>query len=182
MDNGYLGEIRLFAANFAPQNWAFCRGQLLAINSNQALFSLLGTFYGGNGSTNFALPNLQGRALVGTGTGSGLTSYIIGETAGAATNTLISSNLPPHNHTSVTGTITMPVTSQAPNSLLPTGNYFANDGTQKYDVQNDGVAMRPFNVNLSVNAKGSGTPINNMMPYLVMNYIICISGIYPSRN
>jgi len=83
MDNGYLGEIRLFAANFAPQNWAFCRGQLLAINSNQALFSLLGTFYGGNGSTNFALPNLQGRALVGTGTGSGLTSYVIGETAGS---------------------------------------------------------------------------------------------------
>jgi microcystin-dependent protein len=179
MDNGYLGEIRLFAANFEPQGWAFCRGQILSIQQNTALFSLLGTVYGGNGSTTFALPNLQGRALVGTGVG----SYVIGETAGAPTTTLISSNLPPHNHTSITGTITMPGTSQAGNTNVPTGHYFANDGTQKYDVQNDGVAMQPFNVNLSVNSAGSGTPINNMMPYLVMNYIICIAGgTYPSRN
>ena len=182
MDNGYIGEIRLFAANFAPKNWAFCKGQLLSISTNTALFSLLGTYYGGNGTTNFALPNLQGRALVGTGSGSGLSIYSIGQTAGSATTTLLSSNLPPHNHASLSGTITMPVTSLAGNTNVPTGHYFANDGTQKYDVQNDGVGMQPFTVNPSVNAAGSGTAINNMMPFLAMNYIICITGTYPTRN
>jgi len=182
MDNGYLGEIRLFAANFAPKNWAFCKGQLLSIAQNSALFSLLGTYYGGNGTTNFALPNLQGRAIVGTGQGSGLTYYIIGEQAGSPTTTLLSSNLPPHNHASLSGTIKMLTTSGTGNSNVPTNNYFANDGTQKYDVQNDGVAMQPFNVNLSANNAGSSTPINNMMPFLAMNYVICLSGIYPSRN
>ena len=180
--DGFLGEVRLFAANFAPQGWAFCNGQILPINSNQALFSIVGTNYGGDGRTFFALPNLQGKAPVGTGQGSGLTTYIIGETMGTASKTLVANNLPPHNHTSVTGTITMPVNNSGANKTTPGGNYFASDGTQKFDIQNDGVTMKPANVNLSVANAGSGAALNNMMPYLAINYIICISGAFPTRN
>ena len=180
--DGFLGEVRLFAPNFAPQGWAFCNGQLLSINANQALFSILGTFYGGDGYSNFALPNLKGRTPVGAGQGSGLSYYSLGETTGTATTTLISSNLPPHNHTSVTGTVTMPVNNSGANKTTPGSNYFAYDGTQKFDVQHDGVTMKPGNMSLSVGNAGLSTALNNMMPYQALNYIICISGIFPSRN
>src|SRR5581483_11990107 len=138
--DGYIGEIRLFAPNFAPQNWLFCQGQLLAISQNQALFSILGTYYGGNGTSNFALPNLAGRAAVGVGVGPGLSSYVQGEITGSATKTLTIAQMPAHNHT-LTGTITQPVTSQAATLQTPANAYFAKDGSQKYDLQNDGVTM-----------------------------------------
>lgn len=179
--DGFIGEIRLFAPNFAPKNWAFCNGQLLAIQTNQALFSILGTTYGGNGINNFALPDLRGKAPVGVGQGAGLTDYTLGQQTGSATNTLTGSNLPSHNHT-VAGTISMRTTSILADSETPNGNYFANDATTKFDAQNDGTTMKPAIVNLTAGNPGSGLPVNNMMPYLAINYIICLFGVFPSRS
>jgi microcystin-dependent protein len=177
----YLAEIRLFAPNFAPKGWALCAGQTLPINQNQALFALLGTTYGGNGQTTFMLPDLRGRTAIGFGQGPGLSNYFLGQAAGLPTTTLTASNLPAHNH-AVTGTISQTSNSGAANSTSPVGNYFANDGSQKYDAQNDGVTMKPATLNLTVGSTGIGNPIDNMMPYLAINYIICLQGIFPSRN
>lgn len=179
--DGFIGEIRLFAPNFAPKNWAYCSGQLLAISQNQALFSILGTTYGGNGQTTFALPDLRGKAPVGVGQGLGLTNYTLGQQTGSATNTLTGSNLPPHTHT-VTGTISMRTTSVLANSETANGTYFANDGSTKFDAQNDGTTMKPAIVNLVAGNPGSGLPVNNMMPYIAINYIICLFGVFPSRS
>jgi microcystin-dependent protein len=179
--DGFIGEIRLFAPNFTPKYWAACQGQLLPINQNQALFSLLGTFYGGNGQTNFALPNLIGRSAVGAGSGSGLSSYTQGEAIGTITNTLTTIQIPAHNH-AITGTPTLPATSQAGNRQSPATAYFASDGSNKYDTQNDGVTMQPAAVGLTLGNVGTGTAFTNMMPYLVLNYIICLTGVFPSRS
>lgn len=177
---GYLGEIRLFAPNFAPRNWALCNGQLLPISTNQALFAILGTTYGGNGTTNFALPDLRGRTAVGEGSGPGLSPYTLGQKTGTATTKLTANQLPPHNHT-VSGSIHMQTTNLPADSETPTGSFFANDGSTKFDVQHDNVTMKPVNVNLTANAGGS-FDINNMMPYMAVNYIICLSGTFPSRS
>src|SRR5512132_2692754 len=128
MATPFIGEIRLFSFGFAPRNWALCNGQILAINTNTALFSLLGTTFGGNGQTTFALPNLQSRTTVGTGQGPGLSSYTLGQVSGVESATITGANVPPHNHP-VTGTIKM-LTGTAPaNAETPAGNYFANDGS-----------------------------------------------------
>lgn len=177
---GYIGEIRLFAPGFAPRNWAFCNGQILAISQNSALFSILGTTYGGNGVNTFALPDLRGRSAVGAGTGPGLSNYVLGELTGNFTKTLQANQLPPHDHT-ITGSISMPTTNLPADNETPAGNFFANDGSTKFSAQHDAVTMKPVNVNLIANA-GAAVPINNMMPYLAVNYIICITGIFPSRN
>ncbi|OQP63554.1 hypothetical protein A3860_24755 [Niastella vici] len=179
--DGFLGEIRLFAPNFAPRNWAFCRGQLLPINQNQALFSLLGTFYGGDGRTNFALPNLTGRSGMGVGQGSGLSVRSLGDSIGSTSNTLTIAQMPAHTH-ALSGTLTLPATSSTGNQQSPAAGYFASDGSQKYDAQQDGVTMQPATLNLAVSNVGSGTAISNMMPYLALNYIICMAGVFPSRN
>ena len=178
---GFIGEIRLFAPSFAPQFWAFCNGQILAINQNQALFSILGTTYGGNGVSTFALPDLRGKAPIGVGQGPGLSNYILGQQTGTSVNTLTGSNLPPHNHT-ITGTINMRTTSILADSESPGGNYFANDGTTKFDAQNDNVTMKPAIVNLAAGNPGTAGSVNNMMPYMAINYIICLTGTFPSRN
>lgn len=177
--DGFLGEIRLFAPNFSPKNWAFCRGQLLAINQNQALFSLLGTYYGGDGRTNFALPNLIGRSAIGVGTGQ--STYNLGDNTGSTTNTITIAQLPAHTH-ALTGTLALPANSATGNQQSPVAGYFASDGTQKYDAQQDGVTMQPATLNLTVSTVGSSIAIPNMMPYLALNYIICLAGVFPSRN
>lgn len=179
--DGFIGEIRLFAPNFAPKNWAYCAGQLLAISQNQALFSILGTTYGGNGISTFALPDLRGKAPVGVGQGPGLTNYTLGQQTGSTTITLTGINLPPHNHT-IAGTISMRTTSVPADSETDNGAYFANDGSGKFDAQNDGTTMKPAIVNLAAGNPSSGLPVNNMMPYIAINYIICLLGIFPSRN
>lgn len=179
--DGFLGEIRLFAPDFAPKNWAFCRGQLLAINQNQALFSLLGTYYGGDGRTNFALPNLTGRSGMGVGTGSGLSARNLGDSIGSTTNTITIAQLPAHTH-ALSGTLALPANSATGNQQSPTTGYFASDGSKKYDSQQDGVTMQPATLNLTVSNVGSGTAVTNMMPYLALNYIICLAGVFPSRN
>lgn len=174
---GTIGEIRLFAGNFAPKNWAFCQGQILGIAQNTALFSILGTTYGGNGTTTYALPDLRGRVPVGAGTSPGLPSVQLGEMAGFPTVTLLISNLPAHNHL-------VNASSQAGNSPNPAGNIPAvlNEPSGQSEINGyfstTTTTMNPQTVGIT----GSNAPVNIMQPYLGMNYIICQYGIYPSRN
>ena len=157
----YLAEIRLFAGNFAPRNWAFCNGQLLSISQNSALYSLLGTTYGGNGQTTFALPDLRGRVPISTGQSPGLSSRVLGANSGSETVTLLTDQIPNHNHpiakTTTTGT-------DASSNTFVVG---ASGGTAQ--TSNSGNF-------------GGTTPHSNMQPYAGLNYIICVMGIYPSRS
>jgi microcystin-dependent protein len=176
---GYIAEIRMFAGNFAPRSWAFCQGQILSIAQNTALFSLLGTTYGGNGQTTFALPDLRGRTAVGTGQGPGLSNIDLGQVAGAPSVTLTIVNMPAHTHT-LAGTLAMGAQSGAGNSISPTNNYPAA-GTNLYSATQD-AQMAPLNGTLTASNAGGSQPFSIMSPYLGMNYIICLEGIFPSRN
>lgn len=168
---GYIAEIRLFAGNFAPRNWAFCNGQILSIAQNTALFSLLGTTYGGNGQTTFALPDLRSRVPVGTGQGPGLSSYTLGEMSGQESVTLLSTQIPIHNHG--IGAQSGVGTQNAPNG----SNYIA--ASDRRDAQFSASANSSL---ASTSTAGGSQPHDNMQPYLGMNYIICLFGIFPSRN
>ena len=176
---GTIGEIRMFAATFSPRFWAYCNGQLLPIAQNQALFSILGTTYGGNGQTNFALPNMQSRVAVGTGNGPGLSTYQLGQMSGTENNTITAANLPAHTHT-IAGVAKMLTTTAPANAPAPGGNYFANDGSTKYKTTGTGT-MKPATVAVALGSSG-GTPVSNIMPYTGISYIICLQGIFPSRN
>ena len=176
---GYIGEIRMFAANFAPKYWAYCSGQLLPIAQNQALFSILGTTFGGNGTTTFSLPDMRSRTAIGVGQGPGLSNIVEGQIMGTENNTLINTNLPAHTHV-ISGSAKMLTTTTPADSPTPVGNYFSNDGSPKYKTSGSG-AMKPATVALILGGSG-GTPVNNIMPSLGINYIICLQGIFPSRN
>ena len=179
--DGYIAEIRMFAGNFAPRNWALCQGQILAINQNTALFSLLGTTYGGNGQTTFALPDFRGRVAVGVGQGPGLANKDLGELSGAENVTLAITQIPAHNHTA-----TINVNS-GPGSLAnPSGNFLAGgqDATAN-PIPTYANAANATTLNASsttVGNSGGSQPHTNMQPYLGMNFIICLAGIFPSRN
>jgi microcystin-dependent protein len=177
---GTMAEIRMFAGNFNPRFWFFCQGQLLSIAQNTALFSLVGTIYGGNGQTTFGLPDFRGRVAVGTGNGAGLPSVQLGEMSGFNTTTLLSINLPAHNH-QVTGNITPRAFADSGNQESPENNFSAGSATKPYNNAAD-VNMQPIPVSLPTTVAGSSAPVNIMQPYLGMNYIICSQGIYPSRN
>lgn len=176
---GYIAEIRLFAGNFAPRNWAFCQGQIMAISQNTALFSLLGTTYGGNGQTTFALPDLRGRVAVGTGQGPGLPSVQLGEMSGEPTHTLIITEMPAHNH-AINGSA-----SGLANTANPSGNSLGigalASNSSPVNMYNNAAPNATLNLQTCGIAGGS-QPHNNMQPYLGMNYIICLFGIFPSRN
>jgi len=171
----FVAEIRMFPTNFAPNGWAFCNGQIISIAQNTALFSLLGTTYGGNGQTTFALPNLQGRMAVGTGQGPGLSNYVLGQTAGNSTHTLISTEMPVHTHTlgANNGDGTLPT---------PSANIPAGPGADRdlYLYAPPG-ALTNMNSN-AVAIAGGSQPHENMQPYLVVNYCIAMNGIFPARN
>ena len=173
MDQPFLGMIALFGFNFAPQGWAFCNGQLLPIAQNTALFSLLGTMYGGDGRTTFALPNLQGRVPIHFGQAPGTSQYQIGQVGGAENTTLNASNLPPHNHP-------LNAVSETGETSDPTGAYLGNTGAldKEYRLSGTGVIM---NANAIGNTGGS-QPLSIVQPYLVVNYCIALQGIFPSRN
>jgi len=178
---GTMSEIRFFAGNFQPKNWAYCQGQILAINTNTALFSLLGTTYGGNGQTTFALPNFSSRTPVGTGSGPGLASIELGEIAGSPTQTLLISNLPAHNHPGQCA-IAVPAYSESGTGSDPTGAILASKtGLYKTGATPDS-ALAAIGGNVTVGIAGNSQPMDVEQPYLGMNIIICLYGIYPSRN
>lgn len=165
MSDPFLSEIKLMSFNFPPKGWALCNGQLLPINQNQALFSLLGTTYGGNGQTTFGLPDLRGRIAIHTGNG-----HTLGERAGSASVTLTVAQMPTHYH---------PVTASndATTTLVPNGNYLGpfNNG---YQAPTNLVALRPETVSNS----GGSQPHENRQPYTVLSYCIALVGIFPSQN
>ena len=166
MGEPFLSEIRIISFNFPPKGWAFCNGQLLPINQNQALFSLLGTTYGGNGQTTFALPNLQGRVPIHMGSG-----HTLGEVGGEAAHTLIAAELPTHTHavTAATGVGDLIVPGNGLVARTPANPY--------HDPANLG-AMNPA----SVGTVGQSQPHLNLQPYLVLNFCIALQGIFPSQN
>lgn len=173
---GYIAQIMWFAGNFAPRNWAFCQGQIINIAQNTALFSIIGTTYGGNGQTTFALPDFRGRVAIGAGNGPGLSSYLLGQTGGSNYTTLTVDNLPPHIHT-LNGSDT-----SANNVAAPAGNYLANTvglNDREYFVGAGEVTAMGTQ---ALGANGGGQAFNNMQPYLGMNFVICLYGIFPSRN
>jgi microcystin-dependent protein len=175
---GTIGEIRMFAANFAPKFWALCQGQLLPIQQNQALFSILGTTYGGNGQTTFALPDLRGRVAVGFGNGADLSPNALGQMAGTETVTMLQTNMPAHNHQMI-------ASNNPPTTNVTDGASLAsNNNTVSPPMPNIYVAGAPNPVPMAsqTGTVGGNLPINNIQPYLSIEYIICMQGIFPSRN
>lgn len=167
MGTPFLGEIKIIAWNFPPKGWAFCNGQFLPINQNQALFSLLGTMYGGNGQTTFALPDFRGRIPIHIGGG-----YIQGQAGGEAVHTLTQSEMPTHNHF-ISGS------SSPSGSFNPEDNMWGVPTTvNPYSQTNPNVAMNPA----LIPPVGGSQPHNNMSPYIVLNFIVALIGAFPSRN
>jgi len=186
MSEPFLGQVEIFAFNFPPKGWTTCSGQTLSIQQNQALFSLLGTTYGGNGQTTFGLPDLRGRVAIGWGQGQGLSNYDLGEVTGTEAHTLLISEMAAHNHSlNVNSTTAATSNTDVPSTSVVLGN---TAGKQS------GVA-NPFALNLyasgapggtldphAIGVGGGGQPHANLMPYLTMNFCIALVGIFPSRN
>jgi microcystin-dependent protein len=179
MSAPFLGEIRAFGFNFAPKGWAMCNGQLLSIAQNTALFSLLGTVYGGNGVSTFALPDLRGRASVNQGQGPGLTNYTIGTALGTETVTLNTNQIPQHNHLWAANNGASDAPSPLGNFLAPAKIPTTNTPVPTYAPF--GGATVPLATNMLANTGGNQAH-QNMQPYLVVTYGIALSGIFPSRN
>jgi microcystin-dependent protein len=177
MSTPFLGEIKIFAGNYAIRGWAFCNGQIMSISQNAALFSLLGTTYGGNGTSTFALPNLMDRAPMAWGAGPGLAVYVLGQTGGAATHALTGGEAPIHNHPAQ-------AVSGAGQSSVPTGNLWAAARAGRGNVQmySDVVASPTPISSAALLATGGGLPHNNLAPVETLNFIIAMQGIFPSRN
>lgn len=177
MAEPFVAEIRAVAFNFPPTGWAACDGQILPISQNTALFSLLGTIYGGNGKSTFALPDLQGRAPMQQGQGPGLSLRDLGETGGSATVTLLADEIPQHTH----GLLAASGNATTNN---PTNNVWATTGTRRTtsntytNVHQSGAAMSPA----ALSTAGSSQPHNNMPPYLALNFVIALQGVYPPRG
>jgi microcystin-dependent protein len=168
----FLAEIRIFPFNFAPIGWAFCNGQILSLSQNTALFSLLGTTYGGNGTYNFALPNMQGNAPMHPGQGPGLSLHDLGETGGSSTVSLIESQIPAHTH----GVLASTINSQ---TISPIGTATGRGNpTPIYTGTFSGVNMASNALSVS----GGSQPHNNMMPYLTLNFSIAMQGVFPPRS
>lgn len=177
MSEAFIGEIRMFAGNFPPRGWQFCQGQLLSIAQNTALFSILGTTYGGNGQTTFALPDLRGRYPMQQGQGPGLSPRSLGEQGGSETVTLLSNQMPAHTHSHV-------ASGAQGDQVTPEGNFNAvliDPNTQQPQNLYNATASTTMNA-ASIGVAGGSQPHNNMSPFLAINFIIAMEGIYPSRN
>lgn len=173
MSDPFIAEIKIFAGNFAPRGWAFCEGQLLPIAQNTALFSILGTTFGGDGRTTLGLPNLKGRAAMHPGRGPGLAPRRLGERGGAATHTLTVQQLPSHSHT-------VNATDTIGNLREPSSSTYlarGRSGTPYSDTSGD-TAMAPG----VIGSTGGGQSHNNLQPYIALNYIIALQGLFPSRS
>ena len=169
MSEPFIGEIRAFGFNFAPRGWAFCQGQLLAISANSALFSLLGTTYGGDGRTTFGLPDLRGRVAIGQGTGPGLSARLMGQKAGVESVTLNTNQIPSHRHALL-------ASSESADSNKPEDNELG--ASQIYHSPTTDSTLAASSIGLT----GGGQPHENMEPFLVINYSIALTGVFPSRN
>ncbi|WP_315837402.1 phage tail protein [Bradyrhizobium prioriisuperbiae] len=187
MTEPYIGQIELYGFNFAPRGWALCAGQIIPIQQNTALFSILGTNYGGNGTSNFGLPNLQGRGAIGVGQGPGLSDYDSGQTGGTTAVSLTVNELPAHSHAFNTTSVQGSTTTAAGNQL----------GLSQYTVGGKGGGGTTYNAQIyspnataattglapqSISFNGGGQPHNNMQPYLALNYCIAMQGVFPPRN
>ncbi|QJX46778.1 phage tail protein [Hymenobacter taeanensis] len=170
----FIGEIMLFAGNFAPSGYALCQGQILSIAQNTALFSILGNTYGGDGQTTFALPDLRGRFPMQPGQGPGLSSRTLGEIGGTESVTLLSNQMPVHNHL-------LNAATSVGNSNSPSGNLLSNDGRGGTQFTSAGTANANMNAQ-SVAAAGGSQPHENMPPYLGINFCIALQGIFPPRD
>lgn len=165
MASPYLSEIRIFTFGFAPKGWALCNGQILPINQNQALFALLGTTYGGNGTSTFALPNLQGKVPIHEGNG-----FSLGQVGGEQSHTLTTAEMPQHTHQAI-------ASSNTANQGAATNNFWANGGQPAYAT-----TANAQMVAAAVSSVGGNQPHDNMSPYLVLNFCIALTGIFPSRS
>jgi microcystin-dependent protein len=186
MTDPYVGQLQLFGFNFAPAGWALCEGQVLPISQNPPLFSILGTNFGGNGTSTFGLPNLQGRIAVGAGQGLGLSNYAVGETVGTTTVTLTTQTMPMHNHglmaSLATGSAVTVTGNQLGLSTVGGGKggggtvYTSHIYSPNASKATTGLAQ------LAIGLNGGGQPHNNMQPYLTLNYCIALRGVFPPRN
>jgi microcystin-dependent protein len=178
-DTPAIGEIRMVSFNFAPKGWALCNGQLLPINQNQALFSILGTTYGGNGVTTFALPNLQSRVALSFDN-----SHPLDSIGGEENHTLIASEMPAHIHSANSITTSVECNNAAGNQSVPSANYPAVNTTRgnEYSSTKNATSGVMTNPGIQTTSMGSGQPHNNIQPYVVVNYIIALQGIFPSQN
>ena len=174
MADPFIAEIRIFPFNFAPKGWAWCDGQLLPLSQNTALFSLLGTTYGGNGKSNFALPDLQGRSLMHPGQGPGLSLHDLGETGGSDTVTLLESEIPSHNHA-------LRADANVAESPNAAGNSFARGSSINAYQTNTNSNLGPMS-DQAVVPVGGDQPHNNMMPYLTFYFNIALQGVFPPRT
>lgn len=178
----FIGEIKIFGFNFAPQNYQLCSGQLLPIAQNTALFSLLGTTYGGNGQSTFGLPDLRGRMPIGQGQGPGLPNYMMGELSGTTNVTLTTANLPAHVHPATGLTVNIPISTTGPDTASPEGAFLADTGVEIYSsLSTAGKSYGASTVSGNTGITGSSMPVSIMNPYLVVNYSIATQGIFPSR-
>ncbi len=173
MSEPFLAEIIMFGGNFAPRSWALCNGQILPIAQNTALFSLLGTTFGGNGQTTFALPDMRSRVPIHPGQGPGLSPYILGEQGGAESQTLNVNQMPAHNHS-----FAQPCVDDDATSSSATGKVHANASSNIYSAPAGAATMAGGNTGLA----GGSQPFQLRQPYLCVNFIICLEGIFPSRN
>ena len=174
----YIGEIKMFAGTFAPSGWQLCNGQLLSISQNTALFSLLGTTYGGNGTTTFALPDLRGRAPIHQGQGNGLSNYVLGEVIGTENVTLSQQQMPVHTHN--VRAVSAPADQAVPTNFYPSAIIDPTTGssTNSYSDATADVSMNPG----TITPAGGSLPVNIIQPILAVNFIIALTGVYPSRN
>jgi microcystin-dependent protein len=173
MSEPFIGQIQIFPYNFAPRGWAFCQGQIMSIAQNTALFALLGTTFGGNGQTTFALPDLRSRIPVGAGQGPGLSSYDLGEQTGTETVTLTTNQMPAHAHP-----FQILANESDPNSKVPLNNFFCNNAANFYQTSQDGTKMGQQTTGIA----GGNQPFGVIQPILCLNFCIALEGIFPSRN
>jgi len=181
MTSPFVAEIRMFGFNFPPTGWAYCNGQLLPLSQNTALFSLVGTFYGGDGKSTFALPNFQGNCAVGQGQGAGLQDWFIGQEQGSQTVTLLTTEIPAHQHF-LTASTANGSTQSANGSQLARGfkgNLQSSNTSKMYSAAAPNTTMRPQDATALT---GGSLPHNNMMPYLTLNFCIALQGIFPPRG
>lgn len=191
----YLGTVMGWAPNFAPKGWMFCKGQILSVSQYSALFSLLGTNYGGDGQNTFALPNLQSRVIVGAGTGPGLSPYVLGQVAGSESVTLSETQMPAHIHSGQVSGISLNASSANSDTSTPAGgSSIAVPGTLSgrdftstlgFNSAAPDVTLNAASIGngtVTTSAAGGNQPHSNVQPYLALNYIIAVEGLYPSRN